>query len=212
MSRAKRLFDPDAELPPGFYRVTHRDYSGSGFDRGHMCPHSDRAANEQMSFATFIMTNIIPQAPNVNQKAWADLEEYCREQVYANGDRLYIVAGPAGRGGTGLNGPRETLAGGKVTVPAECWKIVVDVSASGGDDDLAKIGAGTRVIAVIMPNDNDSVGYGWAKYRTTPAAIEQRTGYRFFDRLPADVAERCDEARHDLRPPAAAEEPRDGLN
>ena len=41
----------------------HRDYTGSGFDRGHMCPHSDRAANEEMSFATFVMSNIIPQAP-----------------------------------------------------------------------------------------------------------------------------------------------------
>jgi endonuclease G len=185
----KRIFDPDSELPPGFYHVTSRDYSGSGFDRGHMCPHSDRAANEQMSFATFVMTNIIPQAPNVNQKAWADLEEYCREQVYSRGDRLYVISGPAGRGGTGLNGPRETIANGKVTVPAECWKIVVEVPASGGDDDLRKINTATRVIAVLMPNNNDSVGYGWANYRTTPAAIEQKTGLRFFDRLPPDVAE-----------------------
>ena len=40
-----------------------------------------------------------------------------------------------------------------------------------------------------MPNDNNSVGYGWANYRTTPAAVEQKTGLRFFDRLPPDVAE-----------------------
>ena len=127
----------------------------------------------------------------MNQKAWADLEEYCREQVYANGDRLYIVSGPSGRGGTGRNGLRETLAGGKVTVPGRVLEGRRGRPRVGGGDgdDLAKINAATRVIAVIMPNDNDSVGYGWAKYRTTPAAIEQRTGYRFFDRLPAAVAE-----------------------
>src|SRR5438093_2056873 len=65
-------FDSDATLPPGCYRVIHKDYSGSGFDRGHLCPHSDRAANDEMSFATFVMTNIIPQAPSVNEKAWAN--------------------------------------------------------------------------------------------------------------------------------------------
>jgi hypothetical protein len=44
------------------------------------------------------------------------------------------------------------------------------------------------VIAIIMPNDNDQVGDQWAGYRTSVAEIERQTGYRFFDRLPADVA------------------------
>src|SRR5437588_479283 len=34
-------FYPDTTLPQGFFRVTPKDYTGSGFDRGHMCPHSD---------------------------------------------------------------------------------------------------------------------------------------------------------------------------
>src|SRR5439155_5883217 len=78
-ARRQPAFDPDNTLPPGFKRITHKDYSGSGFDRGHLCPHGDRAANEEMSFATFVMTNIIPQAPNVNEKAWMHLEAYCRD-------------------------------------------------------------------------------------------------------------------------------------
>jgi len=75
----KRQFDPDGDLASGFYRVTHRDYTGGGFDRGHMCPHSDRANSQEASFATFVMSNIIPQAPNVNQGAWAQLEDYTRD-------------------------------------------------------------------------------------------------------------------------------------
>ena len=70
----KPTFDPDSELPQGFHHITHKDYSGSGFDRGHLCPHSDRAADNQMSFSTFVMTNVIPQAPKVNQKTWNELE------------------------------------------------------------------------------------------------------------------------------------------
>jgi endonuclease G len=183
----KQLFDPDTTLPAGFYRVVHKDYSGSGFDRGHMCPHADRDATEEMSFATFVMTNIIPQAPNVNQKTWADLEDYCRV-LARQGNRLYITAGPAGRGGRGSAGAKQTIAGGKVTVPAECWKVIVVVPGGGGSaDDLATISGATRVIAVIMPNEND-IGVDWTKYRTSAGEVEGRTGLHFFDRLPAEVA------------------------
>ncbi len=97
----KQVFDADVTLPAGMYAVTQHDYTGSGFDRGHMCPHSDRAANEEMSFATFVMSNIIPQAPNVNRKAWAQFEMYCRELVSREHDHLYITSGPDGRGGAG---------------------------------------------------------------------------------------------------------------
>jgi endonuclease G len=184
----KREFDPDETLPRGFKRVTHRDYFGGGFDRGHLCPHSDRAASEEMSFATFVMTNIVPQAPNVNQRAWAHLEEYCRNLVEREHDRLYIVSGPAGIGGVGKEGKRETIADGKVTVPAECWKIVVVVPERGGEDDYGKISAATRVITVLMPND-DTVGNDWKKFTTTAGKVEVRTGLKFFDRLAPDVAE-----------------------
>ena len=200
----KPLFDPDTTLPAGFKRVAHKDYSGSGFDRGHLCPHSDRAANQQMSFATFVMTNIIPQAPNVNQGAWAQMENYCRDLVRKR-HRLYIMAGPDGRGGRGSNGLVETLANGKVVVPAECWKIVVVVSDEGSEDtedDLAKISLSTRVIAVLMPNDNSAVGEEWAKFRTSPAEIERKTGLRFFDRLPTEVGEALKE-KVDTEPIAA---------
>src|SRR5205823_19151 len=84
--------------------------------------HADRAATSEMSFATFVMTNIIPQAANVNERAWAHLEEYCRTLVSREHDRLYVIAGPAGRGGRGTAGYKESIAGGRVTVPAQCWK------------------------------------------------------------------------------------------
>lgn len=180
-SAPRMPFYPDSDLPNRFKHVVPHDYSESGFDRGHMCPHGDRTSTSEAANATFAMTNMIPQAPHVNQKAWADFEDYCRELVERRKEVLYIVAGPAGRGGAGSAGLAHTIANGKVTVPAKCWKVVV-VLDNGSD----MIGSHTRLIGVIMPNEQ-SVGHGWAKYRVSVREIEDLTGYHFFDRAPADV-------------------------
>src|SRR5437764_5219199 len=147
-SPRKQLFDTDPSLPASFYHVTQHDYSGFGFDRGHMCPHGDRTATTDMSYATFVMTNVIPQAPNVNRKAWEQLESYSRELVEREHAHLYVLAGPCGRGGIGSDGPRDVIGRGRVVVPAECWKVIVVVPTSAGGDDLARIGPSTRVISV----------------------------------------------------------------
>ena len=202
----KPIFDPDEMLPPGFYRVTQKDYSGSGFDRGHLCPHGDRAADEEMSFATFVMTNVIPQARNVNEKAWAHVENYCRDLVRDHQDHLYIIAGPSGQGGRGTRGFAQAIAGARVVVPAECWKVIVVVPQEGGgdEDDLGRITPHTRVITVVMPNDDDLVGEQWAQYRTSPAEVERRTGLRFFDRLSPAVAQLLRAKTDDVPLPAPA--------
>jgi endonuclease G len=46
--------------------------------------------------------------------------------------------------------------------------------------------ARTRVIAVVMPND-DTVQHDWPKYRTSVRKVEELTGLAFFDRVPAAV-------------------------
>ena len=178
----KNTFDPDDSLPAGFNVIVTRDYSSTGFDRGHMCDHSDRASSMESSYATFVMTNIVPQAPNNNRKCWAQLENYCRE-LSRSGDRLYITAGPAGRGGVGSRGAAQTLADGRVLVPAETWKVIV-VAPDRGADDLANVDADDRVIAVDVPNNNDQCDEDWSGFRCSPATIEGKTGLHFFTALP----------------------------
>jgi endonuclease G len=73
----------------------------------------------------------------------------------------------------------------QVIVPAKCWKVIL-VLDGGLGDDLQKVNANTRLIAVIMPNDM-SVGEEWAGYRVSVRAVEQLTGYTFFDQVPAAV-------------------------
>src|SRR5262245_21988007 len=94
-------FAPDLTLPVGFVAVRPNDYRASGFDRGHLCPAADRSATRADMDATFLMTNMVPQSPDLNRMTWEKLEHYCREQVRERDVDLYVVAGPAGRGGTG---------------------------------------------------------------------------------------------------------------
>lgn len=176
-------FERDPLLPQGFAHVTSHVYDGSGFDRGHMCPAKDRSATQPDCDATFVMTNVVPQAPVCNQEAWERLESYCRGLVQ-KGHELHILCGPYGIGGTGKNGHREEIGKGRlrVTVPAKVWKIILVLPSE--DAEPRK---NTRVIAVLMPN-NQSVGYDWTKYRVSVRAVEQLTGYTFFPGMPEEVA------------------------
>jgi len=117
-------FRPDPDLPAAWYRPTASSYTGSGFDRGHNCPSADRTRTVADNSATFLMSNIMPQAPRNNQQTWAGLEAYCRTLV-GQGQELYVVCGSYGRGGTGTSGFAQTLDQGRVTVPSNCWKVVV---------------------------------------------------------------------------------------
>ncbi len=91
-------FRPDDALPDAWYKVRPNDYTGSGYDRGHIAPSADRTRNEADNSSTFLMTNMMPQVPEVNRGVWGDLEEYCRELVQ-QGKELYISGGARGEEG-----------------------------------------------------------------------------------------------------------------
>ncbi|PVY38762.1 DNA/RNA non-specific endonuclease [Pontibacter virosus] len=188
-------FRADNSLPATFYRVLSSDYTGSGFDRGHNVPSADRTRSDSDNSATFLMSNIIPQAPNNNQQAWANLENYCRKLV-SQGNELYIIMGQYGKGGSGSNGYKETLANGKVTVPNRIWKVIVVLPL--GANDVARVTSSTRVIAIDTPNSNN-VSNTWGNYRTTVDAIETKTGYNILSNVP-DAVQSVIEARVDSGP------------
>jgi len=194
-------FRADPAVSPDWYRVQSTDYFASGFDRGHMTPNADRdnPASIPLNQETFLMSNMVPQAPNNNQGPWADLENFLRTLLTTN--EVYIVAGPAGVGGSGDNGPANTIANGHVTVPAFTWKVVLVLPV--GDDDVTRVSAGARTIAVIMPNDN-SINSDWHAYLTTVDAVEALTGYDFFANVP-DAIENSIEAGVDGNNPPGTE-------
>ena len=177
-------FRADATLPSSWYHITETDYQFSifGFDMGQMCPPEERTATVADNSATFLMSNVIPLAPNLNQKTWANLEKYCRTLI-DGGNELYIISGIYGKGGTGINGPFNALASG-VVVPANIWKIIVVLPD--GDHDLSRITTSTRVIAVMLPNIN-SINSNWKLYLVSVASLERLTGYTFLSALPRGI-------------------------
>ena len=188
-------FRNDSDLPTGWYQVGGSSYVGSGFDRGHQCPSADRTASVADNAVTFLMDNMIPQAPNNNQRTWAGLENYCRTLVEA-GNELYIICGSYGTGGTGSAGYQTTLDNGRVTVPKRIWKVIVVLP--NGTDDASRITSQTRVIAIDTPNDN-GLDANWGAYRITVDAIEQATGYDLLSAVPTEVQSGL-EARVDKGP------------
>lgn len=167
-------FTSDASLPSGFFRATTSNYTNTGFDRGHMCPSDDRDGSSADNAVTFLMTNIIPQAPRNNQITWLALENYARTLMTA-GNELYIISGAYGMGGSGsLGGTTNTIASGSITVPSRVWKVVLVLPV--GTDDVNRVTSATRIIAIDTPNTQAVTNQTWGFYRTSVDAIEAATG------------------------------------
>jgi endonuclease G len=134
------------------------------------------------------MTNFLPQAPLNNQGPWESLESYLRTLVTNNGKELYIISGGAGQGGSGSNGgTTNTVAAGKVLVPAETWKVIMVLDAASGND-VARVTTSTRLIAVRMPNAQ-SIGQStpWQNFRVSVDNVEALTGFDFFSNVPTNI-------------------------
>ncbi|MFT3743951.1 MAG: DNA/RNA non-specific endonuclease [Pyrinomonadaceae bacterium] len=170
--RERSRFEEDRSLPNGFRRVQYYDYSGSGYDRGHVVPAADRFADESLMEETFLMTNIVPQTGDLNQFPWNKLEMYARG-IARNGSELYTIAGVYGEKGR---------LRGKVTVPTNCWKVIVVLPR--GQTTITKT---SRIIAVDMPNIDGIENENWQKYQTTVRDIEQKTGLDLFSAIPRDI-------------------------
>ena len=178
-------FRNDTTLPAGWYQVQGTDYSGSGFDRGHHCPSADRTLTVADNSSTFLMTNMMPQAPDNNQGPWANMENYLRTLV-TSGNELYIIMGGSGSGGSGSNGgTTTTIANGHVAVPSQVWKVVIVLPS--GTNDVSRVTTSTRTIAVIMPNTQGIRMADWKTYRVSVDQVEALTGYDFFSNVPATI-------------------------
>lgn len=169
-------FRADNALPASWYHVQDFDYTNGGFDRGHNCPSADRTSSVAANSSTFLMTNMVPQAPNMNQGPWDALEEYTRTTLVGGNKEAYIYTGNFGSGGTGTAGNVSSIGNGNVTVPAKIWKVILVISK--GNGDLARIHSDATVLVVNMPNDNtlySTSGAGrnaWRNYITTIKDLE----------------------------------------
>jgi endonuclease G len=178
-SLRRPMFEPDPDLPRSFRRIGYYDYAGSGYDRGHLVPAADRFGDREQFEQTFYMSNIVPQTADLNQFPWEKLESYARSLV-RRGNEIYTISG--------VYGEVERLKN-KVTVPINCWKVIVVFGRGQRVDTITNV---TRIIAVDMPNIDGIADDGWEKYRTTVRAIEQRAGIDLFSSLPRELQDRIE--------------------
>ena len=91
--KRKDAFRGDPEAPQG-HRVVKADYTGTGYDRGHLAPAGAMKWSEESMSESFFMTNMAPQVGNgFNRHIWKSLEQRMRRWACERGV-LYVVTGP----------------------------------------------------------------------------------------------------------------------
>ena len=87
-------FRPDYRVPEMF-RPNLVDFSGSGYDRGHLVASANQRELEIQNSETFLLSNMSPQTPQFNRRIWRDLETAIRE-LNSREDILetYVICGP----------------------------------------------------------------------------------------------------------------------
>ncbi len=88
----KDAFAEDKEVPVQF-RATLSDYKGSGYDRGHQAPAADMRSTANTMKQSFLLTNMTPQLPALNQGAWRILEEKTRQWAITY-KSVQVITGP----------------------------------------------------------------------------------------------------------------------
>lgn len=139
--------------------VTDKDYSGTGFDRGHLAPSADFQWSTEINRESFFMSNMAPQTANLNQKAWNNLEDRVRLWACGHGE-LRIYTGPV---------LREDLKmlNSCISVPEQFFKVILSYK----DGKYSGI--------AFIYNQTDS-GDPYRERATSIREVEKLTGIDFF--------------------------------
>lgn len=108
-------FHEESRLPKSI-RASLSDYSGSGYDRGHLAPNANMA-NRSQQYDSFSLANIAPQSPRNNRYIWRNIESATRYLTQQYGE-VYSITGVAFTGKT-----TKQLAN-RVLVPSHFFKAV----------------------------------------------------------------------------------------
>ena len=174
-------FQPDPELP-SHSAITTEDYTGSGYDRGHMCPAADNRYHWRAMDESFYMTNICPQNHNLNAGVWSTLEQQCRKWA-ETGTTVYIACGP-------IIDPKQKAKyigdKHKVRVPDGFFKVVL----------YGLEGNNPKAYGFIFENKAGKKPLDY--YARTVDEIEALTEFDFFAPLDDGIEKRIEATQFDL--------------
>ncbi|PTN10062.1 DNA/RNA non-specific endonuclease [Mangrovibacterium marinum] len=149
------------------------DYSGSGYDRGHLCPAGDMVFNARSMSESFYLSNMSPQEPSFNRGIWKKLEALVRQWA-KDAELTYVVTGGILANNKGHIGP------GRVTVPGYYYKAVYC--------------PGKGMIGFVLPNEGSNRPV--SDFIVSVDRIEELTKLDLFAKLP-DAREKQLEASVD---------------
>ncbi len=143
-----------------------KDYSGSGYDRGHLAPASDMGWSTTAMAESFYYSNVSPQDPSFNRGIWKRLEELVRTWAVDN-KSVFITTGAVLT--TGLS----TIGSNKVSVPKYFYKVILDYNEPS-----------IKGIGFIIPNNGSKEPL--QTFAVNIESVEKMTGIDFFPLLPDD--------------------------
>lgn len=141
-----------------------RNYKGSGYDRGHLCPAGDRRFSEYAYNETFYTSNIAPQNREFNAGIWNQLEQKIRYWCKRYGD-LYIITGGV------LENRLIEIGDEGVDVPLYFYKMVIRPE-----------GNQFETLAFLIPNQESQKSL--QEFLVPIDSIEKLTGIDFFEQMP----------------------------
>jgi len=157
-------FIPDPKVASG--SANDNDYSGSGYDRGHLAPAADMGWSSATMAESFYYSNMSPQLPGFNRGIWKKLEELVRTWAIEY-NAIDIVTGPV------LTSGLPTIGADGVSVPKYYYKVILDYT----EPELKGIG-------FILPNASSSEPL--QSFAVTIDSVEKFTGINFYPSLPDD--------------------------
>lgn len=151
-------------------QVSHRDYSHSGYDRGHMAPNYAIATRygRQAQLQTFLMSNIAPQKHTLNAGIWEKLEKKIANDYANNLTEVWVFVGPIYE----KNKPIRYLKRRKIQIPDAFFMIVID-----------EFKGQPRTLAFIMPQNVSAKEKSVQKFLVSIDQIETKTGFDFLSEL-----------------------------
>lgn len=134
----KNTFRSDLSLPETS-RVRYRDYQHTGYDRGHMAPACDSLSSQEQIKEAFLMSNVAPQARNINGGgcAWTRLESYVlylahqSEDLHVISGTLYMPTGVEGKSEPESAMTYKVIGRRLIGVPTHFYKIILSRNDSG---------------------------------------------------------------------------------
>lgn len=161
-----------------YQQVKHVDYTRSGYDRGHMAPNYVIASRYGVSAQkeTFLMTNISPQKPKLNQKSWQRLEEVIANDFSKQNGDFWVTTGPI------FDANPKSLKSSNVKIPKAFYKILIKPSTPQTP---------AKALAFIFPQ-NAKPNASLMTFTTTIDEVERLTGIDFFADLEDDFEDRLE--------------------